>query len=128
MGDSILTLAIQILAFLICAVGVYTTLYPLSEKKHKHVCLAIFVAIGLAVVILTTMQSRQASKEQTELRNQIAQISANNHQDLAEIQARLDAVVAAVKTAPANTNIKTLASKVVKLAGPPPTGLKATAE
>jgi hypothetical protein len=129
-GDSLLTLTIQILAFLTVAVGIYTTLYPLTQRKHKLACLAIFAAMGLGVVVLTTIQSNQASREQVDLRNQLDRIRADNHQDIANVQARLDAVVAVVKTAPPNANIKTISEKVTKIAAPiqPIRDLKATVE
>ncbi len=119
-GDSLLTLTIQILAFLTVAVGIYTTLYPLTQRKHKLTCLTIFAAMGLGVVVLTTIQSNQASREQADLRNQLDRIRADNHQDISEVQARLDAVVAAVRNSPPKTNIKKLSEKVAKIAEPPP--------
>jgi type VI protein secretion system component VasK len=127
-GSSFLTLAIQILGFFMIAVGIYTTLYPLNQKKHKVVCLIIFVAMGIAVIVLSTVQSNQASKEQTDLRNQIERIRADNHQDIQGVQARLDAVVAAVRNSPPNADIKKLSERVGKLSVAAPSNLTATVQ
>jgi len=118
-GDSILTLTNQLLGFLIVGAGIFLALYPLEQKKHKLACLSSFVVMGLAVVMISTLQSNRASQEQADLRNQIERIRSDNHKDIADVQARLDAVVAAVKTAPPNANIKTLSEKVTKIAAPP---------
>jgi len=42
-GSSFPTLAIQILGFLIIAVGIYTTLHPLNQKKQPFKIVIIFM-------------------------------------------------------------------------------------
>jgi hypothetical protein len=128
-GDSLLTLAIQFLVFLIAGVGIFLALHPLEKIKHKVVCVVAFTLIGIAVVVLNTIQSNRASTEQSELRARIDRIQSDNRQGFDDLQARLDAVVAAVKTAPPNTNVRKLSAKVAKLAAPnPPTNLVATVQ
>jgi hypothetical protein len=117
-GDSLLTLTIQILGFLIVAVGILLALYPLEKKKYKVACFIGFAVIGLAVVVLSTVQSHHSSREQAELRGQIDRIQKDNRRDFDDIQARLDAVVLAVRNSPQNVNIKKLSEKVVRLSKP----------
>ena len=126
-GDSLLTLTIQFLVFLIAAVGIILTLHPLEHTKHKVACIVAFTIIGVAVVALNTIQSNRASTEQAELRARIDRIQSDNRRGFDDLQTRLDAVVAAVRTAPSNTNVRKLSVKVAKLAAPnPPTNLVAT--
>jgi hypothetical protein len=117
-GDSLLTLTIQILGFLIIAFGIFSALYPLEKKKHKVACFIGFAVIGLAVVVLSTVQSHYTSREQAELRGQIDRIQKDNRRDFDDIQARLDAVVLAVRNSPQNVNIKKLSEKIVRLSKP----------
>jgi len=117
-GDSLLTLTIQILGFLIIAVGIFLALYPLEKKQHKVACFIGFAVIGVAVVVLSTVQSHHTSREQAELRGQIDRIQKDNRRDFDDIQARLDAVVLAVRNSPQNVNIKKLSEKVVRLSKP----------
>jgi hypothetical protein len=112
---------------LIIAVGVFATLYPLSQQRHKHSFLAAFVLMGFSVIVLTKVQSDRDSNEQRNLRTQIDNIQRENRRGFNDLQARLDAVVAAVKNSPSNASIPALAAKVTHLARPnPPIGLTAT--
>jgi hypothetical protein len=123
-GDTILTLINQILGLAVIAIGIVITLYPLTQNKRKVACLSLFVAIGIAVIVTSTIQSDRASKA---LNDQLDKVRRENRDEYGELHARLDAVVAAVKSSPPNVNIRDLSDRVTKLAAPqPPTGLRAT--
>src|SRR5712671_4534807 len=94
--DAILTVSGQALAFLIVAFGFVATLYPLATNRRKVACLCCFVLIGMAVGVISTIQSNRTSDAQATVQNQIAAARSENKAGFAELQARLDAVVGAV--------------------------------
>lgn len=122
--DAILTVTNQLLGLIIVAIGVFITLYPLTQKRHKVACLVLFLVVGLGVTVIGSVQSDRASRAQKTLQVELDNVRSESRRGFGDLQARLDAVVATVKSAPPNANIQALSETVTRMAAPnPPTNL-----